>query len=57
VTNEIQPKAVRVRNEGQIQMEPRRVMTPEQVKERADLNSANTATAIHKRAVAGMNGR
>ena len=57
MTNEIPMKAVRLRNTGQIQMETRRVMTPAQIEERAKLNTENTATAIHKRAVAGMNGR
>ena len=57
MTNEIPMKAVRLRHTGAIQMETRRVMTPEQIEERAKLNTENTATAIHKRAVAGMNGK
>jgi len=55
--HEIPQKAVRMRNTGAIQMETRRVMTPEQIQERAELNAANTATAIRKRAVARMNGK
>lgn len=55
--DKIGQKAVRLRNTGPIQMDTRRVMTPEQVKERAELNAANTAEAIHRRANAGWNGK
>jgi hypothetical protein len=38
-----------VDDDGTVRMEARRTMTPDEIEERAILNAANTAEAIHRR--------
>jgi len=48
---------VKVEREGVVKHESFKVLSPDEVRERAALNAANTATAIHKRVVAELNGK